>query len=250
MRRKHYLDINKSMKRIVLMVIIINCFLLHSQENTIGIEYALVIQPEGDLFNDNSTLKQMLNNAVKNAKHEKFTLLIKNEGSKFFHNEILSDEDIISKSPMFVNYSGKTYTFNDSVYTQSTAIGKNIYVKKKQIDNWVVTTETKMIDNYKCYKATNVFIVESPNKTFHHPVVAWFCPDLPYSFGPNGCSGLPRLILELQERFVVYGVRKIDFNTNQSFNIIEMKGVKTMKQKDVDDLLEKRMNEEFSEFKK
>ena len=86
--------------------------------------------------------------------------------------------------------------------------------------------------------------VESPNTTFNHPVVAWFCPDLPYSFGPNGYCGLPGLILELQIRNGVYGVKRIDFNTKDSFDMRELKGIKIISQKKADDILKEQMREQ------
>lgn len=54
--------------------------------------------------------------------------------------------------------------------------------------NWVVTSDTKTIQNYTCQKATTTF------KGRHY--VAWFCADLPYSSGPWKLGGLPGLILE------------------------------------------------------
>ena len=56
------------------------------------------------------------------------------------------------------------------------------------------------------------------NKVFNHPVIAWYCPKLPYAFGPNTYGNLPGLILELQVRNVVYGVKKIDLNSDLTFD--------------------------------
>ncbi|MDI9365121.1 MAG: GLPGLI family protein [Flavobacterium sp.] len=53
---------------------------------------------------------------------------------------------------------------------------------------WVITAETKNIQNYTCQKATTIF----KGRNF----VAWFCADLPYSNGPWKLGGLPGLILE------------------------------------------------------
>lgn len=112
-------------------------------------------------------------------------------------------------------------------------------MKNKQKENWTITTETKLIDNYKCYKATNIYQVISPNKVFNHPVIAWFCPDLPYKYGPNGYNNLPGLILELQERNAVYGVRKINFNSEENFSLKELQNIKIITETEKDEILEK-----------
>jgi GLPGLI family protein len=69
---------------------------------------------------------------------------------------------------------------------------------------WQITKETKSVSGFTCYKAINfeeTEFQEEPYKT-----IAWFCPELPFQFGPNGFSGLPGLILELvyKERFIFY----------------------------------------------
>ncbi|RLD60552.1 MAG: GLPGLI family protein, partial [Bacteroidetes bacterium] len=58
--------------------------------------------------------------------------------------------------------------------------------------NWKLTNETKIILGYTCYKATH-------NREGGNPVIvtAWYCPEIPYQFGPKGYAGLPGLILEI-----------------------------------------------------
>lgn len=58
--------------------------------------------------------------------------------------------------------------------------------------DWTITNESKLIDNYRCYKATTTKTInKGDNKIFHEKVTAWFCPALPFSFGPNQYAGLP-----------------------------------------------------------
>jgi GLPGLI family protein len=70
----------------------------------------------------------------------------------------------------------------------------------------------KEIEGFLCYKATSTNIVINQKGTFRFPIIAWYCPKIPLSFGPNGYGNLPGLILELQVRNVMYGVKKIDLN--------------------------------------
>ncbi len=63
---------------------------------------------------------------------------------------------------------------------------------------WQITTETKIINGYKCYKAFTHFeeydYRRKKNLTFDPSV--WFTNDLPFPYGPNGYDGLPGLVLE------------------------------------------------------
>jgi GLPGLI family protein len=56
--------------------------------------------------------------------------------------------------------------------------------------------------------------VVNGSSVFEHPIIAWYCPKLPFSYGPIGYGNLPGLILQLQVRNVVYGVSKIDFDAD------------------------------------
>ncbi|MEM0542269.1 GLPGLI family protein [Flavobacterium sp. j3] len=226
------------LKKIYLLSIF-SCFFVFSQGKTIEVEYGIMILHEENLFENNQTLKSMLEKATVNAKNETFKLLLKNGSSKFFHYNILTNEQSNHSTPLFVNYNGKVYSVKDSIYLQSSILGENIYVKNKQKEDWNVTNESKLIDNYKCYKATSIYQVISPNKVFNHPVTAWFCPDLPYNHGPNGYGNLPGLILELQIRNAVYGIKKIIFDSKESFSLQELQNIKVLTEKERDEILEK-----------
>ena len=229
----------KIIKKLLLFLFICLNQILFSQENIIEVEYGITILEEDNLFINNPTLKSLLERSILNAKNEAFTLLLKNSISKFYHKNILNADKSNYTPPLFVNYSGKVYSIRDSVFRQSSILRENIYVKNKQKENWTITTETKLIDNYKCYKATNIYQVISPNKVFNHPVIAWFCSDLPYKYGPNGYNNLPGLILELQERNAVYGVRKINFNSEENFSLKELQNIKIITETEKDEILEK-----------
>ena len=73
-------------------------------------------------------------------------------------------------------------------------------IKTPSNHNWNILSESKKIDNYLCYKATcTESYTARDGKTKERVITAWFCPELPYSFGPLEFNGLPGLILELEK---------------------------------------------------
>lgn len=64
---------------------------------------------------------------------------------------------------------------------------------------WDITGETKEILGYTCIKALGRTNHNIGTELFGNNVVAWFCPDIPYSTGPEGYHGLPGVILSLSE---------------------------------------------------
>lgn len=63
---------------------------------------------------------------------------------------------------------------------------------------WQITSETKIIDGYTCYKATTTKATYSQlkNRMVTLTPTVWFTPAIPATAGPFGLNGLPGLILE------------------------------------------------------
>lgn len=95
------------------------------------------------------------------------------------------------------------------VFKKTDAFGEE-YLIKDSINSlrWNLTSESKIIQNFTCYKAiakkeTYIVVVDKPNdkpalkkevKTIE--MIAWFCPEFPYSFGPDIFYGLPGIVFE------------------------------------------------------
>ena len=73
---------------------------------------------------------------------------------------------------------------------------------------WEIQQETKIIQGYKCHKATS--IIEGPNEEALE-IIAYFCPQLPFNYGPKGYCGLPGMILYLEDHLVIYEMTKLQF---------------------------------------
>lgn len=228
-------------KKIILFYTLFFVNVLLSQQKNIFVEYVVKIDDEKELFNNNPSLRQMFDDARKGVNSLSFSLIINKSASKFYENSILTRDESNSKSAtIFAGYSSITYQLHNSIFQEMTYLEKDILVKEPLRDGWKLHNETKLIDNYLCYKATNVNVIDNGSgKIFNHPVIAWYCPELPYSFGPNGYSNLPGLILELQVRNVVYGAKKVNLDSKLDFDSSFLNKVKTISLEDYNKKLQK-----------
>lgn len=237
------------MKKITLFYITLFVSAVFAQRKNVYVEYSLKIYEEKRLMESPSEFRSLFTQAMSNAPNLCFGLLINASGSKFYDVQeanAIKDFNGPDATLVFADYSGISYQFENAIYSQSFSLGKGIILKEELKKNWELHNETKIIDGYLCYKATNIDRVENGTKVFNHPVTAWYCPKLPYAYGPNGYSNLPGLILELHVRNVVYGVKKIDLNSSLDFDPAFLKTIKTISE----EALNKRIQEEYDELER
>ncbi len=92
-----------------------------------------------------------------------------------------------------------------------------MWVVKRHLDSldWNITKETKQIMGYTCFKATAMLQPELLKKDL---VTAWFCPSLPFQFGPFSHAGLPGLILEVKQSYYTFYATEVNLSP-KSINI-------------------------------
>jgi GLPGLI family protein len=96
-----------------------------------------------------------------------------------------------------------------------------ILVNMDKVD-WVLTNESKKIGVYTCYKAIATITSKQLNgMNFLSPIIAWYTPEIPTSYGIQSFNGLPGLTLELITDYesgkVVYKAIGIDLNPENVF---------------------------------
>jgi GLPGLI family protein len=242
------MDSNNKLTKLFFILLIIKSYGIYSQNESLTIVYKLKISDDKTLFLKNEYLRNSLNNVVKNNNEILFNLELNDSISKFYIQKNINniDENILSFSLALSSYSGEVYNFkNDSVLKKSEIIGNKFLVKQNKSNSWTISNETKKIDNYLCYKATTTYDVVGENKIFNHPVIAWFCPEIPINYGPNGYGKLPGLILELQVRNSTFGIKSISPDKKLEINkdFFEKKKIIT------EDELNKKLME-FNNFEK
>lgn len=85
-------------------------------------------------------------------------------------------------------------------------------VKKEfEILNWELTDESKTIGEYLCFKAIHKKeYTGRDGKPKTKIIVAWYCPAIPFSYGPKEYYGLPGLIIELTEKGTTFYATNIE----------------------------------------
>lgn len=212
----------------ILFFFLLTTHFSQAQSKKILIEYT--IQFEGEFLNEekkkNTNLVEMMDGIEENMRMIKFNLFISDSNSTFYSiSEMEKDDETMGAS------MAKIFTAQDNIYVKDlknkTLIcnqeldGVRYNVDLKNTDNdWKMTSISKKINGYLCYKAT----LDDPNR--RKQIIAWYCPQLPFSAGPIEYGNLPGLILELEIGQLRYLATKITLNHSGEINFKLPKGIK------------------------
>jgi GLPGLI family protein len=98
------------------------------------------------------------------------------------------------------------------------------FLIQKSLPKWELTQESKIIGGYLCYKA----IIKSNKNKGGNVVEVWYTPEIPIQYGIMQYYGLPGIILELKQSFLVISAIKIELNPLIPIKIELPKKVKKM----------------------
>ncbi len=160
-----------------------------------------------------------------------YVLIFNKEKSFFFiKDKLYSDKYAAELGKVTLDYFGRVEQHKDYFITENLEEEFGRFLVKRSYQDWTLhKDETKMIDNYLCFKATTFYTVTNPKgKVFTYNFIAWYAPQLPYKYGPIGYGNLSGLILELQTDGYTYGVKKIEF-TAEDGKKIKMPKLKKLK---------------------
>ena len=169
-------------------------------------------------------------NYINLANSINFTLLTdrNNQSSSFkVIEKTIPDDASVKLFLTMSDYSGQINQKYDSLY-----IEKNFdhyyrkYTVKDTINKkWQIYSESKEKFGYKCYKAKCTKTVINEKGIFKNDVIAWFCPEIPFQFGPLGYGKLPGLIFELQTKYALFGIKSIVLDSNEAIMKVDNKRV-------------------------
>lgn len=132
--------------------------------------------------------------------------------------------------------SNINYTIEKDLINQKTShkqrIGRDVYTyEEDRTLEWKILPETMMIDQYKAQKASTTFAGRVWN--------AWFTMDIPFQDGPYKFSGLPGLVLKVEDEqgdysFDLRESKKIEAlaSTQQRGTVVKLKRKDFEKQQD------------------
>lgn len=231
------------MKKAIITVVLIALAAIqdfHGQSLSGEVIYKIqLVRTEADLKNSND--RALIDAIMDIGNKQTTTLLFNNNQSSTVLNQHLISEDVNSglrewaRSMAFVKTVGSDYFFDK---VSNTAIERKYsgqLVKKinKKLA-WEITTESKMIGDYLCYKAeTSEKSVNRIGQDRSVPITAWFAPSLPYGYGPSCYNGLPGLILELEYRETTFLASSITIS-NVSDSTIDFPKGKTILKEEYD----------------
>lgn len=187
-------------------------------------------------------------------------------------------EDVKLKSPkpnvgganvmvMSFGGSGSTDVYYKNIkdkrfINQTEIMGKRFLVKDElEPIEWEMTTETKNIGKYTCYKAKYSREVENRTismvdgeakevkKTETIVTTAWYTPQVPISNGPRNYQGLPGLILEINDGKNTIVCTEIILNPSEKIKIEEPTKGKVVTQEKYEKISEEKSREMMEKFK-
>ncbi|MBQ0117367.1 MAG: GLPGLI family protein [Flavobacterium sp.] len=96
----------------------------------------------------------------------------------------------------FVNYNYQTNQLEENRILPD---GVVLYATWQPEFQWEITTEEKIIGNYRVRKAITDCIEMDPQDPYYSgKAIAWYSPDIPIPSGPSRYGNLPGLILKLE----------------------------------------------------
>jgi GLPGLI family protein len=210
-------------KQIIISLIWLKGTLLFGQISNVKVDYNVIVDKD-DIYEKSvernageSFVSRLYLEALQEYKDYSFTLLKNDTITEFYLSQYKEKETKKNNPFAMAGYSGVIYQTKEKVYRFS--ITENLFSYFDFYKDWKITSETKVVDGYTCYKAIGINQIKYRELVFNHQIIAWFCPDLPYSIGPMGYGGLPGLILEIRIRNATYLATKIEMNTNDKVDI-------------------------------
>ncbi|NHN26350.1 GLPGLI family protein [Flavobacterium jejuense] len=218
------------MKKEILLFVVLCTSFVYSQNNVA--KYNVLFKVENQ--KKESPFFDKISEASKNLEFE----LIFNDSISYFSTSkkmILDDNSFEKVASKIISKGEYLYKKKESLFL---VINDHLYYEKKANElNWELTSEKKIIQNLTCYKATKVKKVVNQKGTFNHQITAWFCPEIPFSYGPNEYNGLPGLIVELIEMPANHFVLKSLTFKKEDAEIIELNKLNKIDEKKYYDVI-------------
>ncbi|MFD2892195.1 GLPGLI family protein [Flavobacterium chuncheonense] len=223
-------------KRLLALLLLSISFLVQSQN------YSIIYGKMNSFSNDDLNkitdvnIKNNVINTMNSFKFLEYELIINYSCARFNYIEKLDSPNI---NPRAISAGGGSgihfFDLNKNLTIHKTELLGDTYFVEKKIDSykWNITNESKEINGFICYKAEADFPFDDFRGKGVIELVAWFCPQFPYPFGPDIYFGLPGLVFEAYKKNTAVKfylkkikqldeVNKIDFPKEEKISEEEM----------------------------
>lgn len=228
-------------------------------------------------------IREKLMEQLKKGSQQTYKLNFDKQQSIYKKEEKLATPQPTSGSSISFNFSGGAgdilykNTKEDRYTSSNETFGKLFLIQDElQKHDWKLENETKNIGEYTCHKATKTFTRKESVSSFSSfsingkdkdkdkdkeekkepetkevtvTVTAWYTPQIPVSTGPDIYHGLPGLILEVNDGRTTTVCSKIEINPKDGFDINEPKKGKKVNQKEYDEIIKKKTEEQMEQFR-
>jgi len=197
------------------------------------------------IFIENSTLKKNLKKEYSQIKNDlknlDYILEFNEANSKFYYNPVLQNDfnNSLDRVIMMGRGNGSYYTNRNTSIHVVNFLDKEYLVTNDKKRPFKLINESKMIGKYLCYKAKRTEQI-GLSKKFKKDIdiIAWYCPEISYSFGPIGYYNLPGLILELTVGNIKYIATDINIKEGKKSIKKPSQGI-TITNEEFDNLIKK-----------
>lgn len=186
-------------------------------------------------------IKQTVIQSYNNAEPDYYELHFDKNESYYFKDEQLEKKNgytMGSKAGLFPYY-------NNAKSKGTIELNSMMGNISHELLEWKTTNESKMIGDFKCYKATTTETLYSRQGHYYdRDIEVWFTPDIPVKFGPEHYNGLAGLVLEVKRNEFTIKASKINLNPDEKK--LKIKRV----EKDEKVISQKEMNKRIAEMMK
>jgi GLPGLI family protein len=205
------------MKKNLNIFFIFSIFSIYAQNsnNQIKVTYGFLNQST-EIKNDKNYKKEAVNafeEAYKIAEDIiSFELIQNNNETIFLKNKLVLQESYSPLVQITLRVTGKNdfYKNENKFYNVFQDFGETYLILVNPLKNLEITSESKSINNYTCYKATCYDEFTKQN------VSLWFTPDLNYHIGPFNFHNLPGLVMEVNYKYYSIVCKNIKFEVDQN----------------------------------
>lgn len=228
-------------KKTVLLI----CFASFTFAQNIKATYKVTVTEKESYANEFE--RDFLSKTYNSVNRTNAYLLFNNSESMFYLDKNAIIENNLVKV-IILSVKNSLYTDLNNKLNYYYADSENFSVTDSILNNWILSSKSKMINNLQCYEATLVhkytngkYDSNGKLNQFSKFVTAWYSPEINYNFGPRGFGGLPGLIIELQYDDVFYGLSKIEFGVDEKIESINKN--KTIPKKEYDKYIYKEIQD-------